>query len=446
MGSNKNSSSISQGLVSDYSTSPVPANEKKSFVNNAAVWFGFTVSISAFLTGGTLGAGLTAGKGIAAVLIGNSVLMVIAILLGIIGQRTGLTTAHLGRIVFGKKGSIISSVVLGTLGMCLIGVLMNSFGNSIAALLPGFPGFLAILIFAACITSSAIFGYKGLTIISYVAVPSLLILLAISLFASGKMVDGGLSAVFALQPAGELTMAAGISSVISTWANGACLSADISRYAKKPSHIVGSVFFGFIVGTSVFEGCAVVMSVATGATDFTGIFNALGLLIPGLLVLLLALWTTTDNNVYSSSLAYTNMSSLVGINIPKWGWTIICVAIAVLASTFGFANNFGKWLGYLGAFTTPFAGILIAHFWVLNSYKATSYRMPVGFRLSAFISWVLGFAVCRLVVANQAAIPVPSSIAGMLSGFLIYIVLSKLMDKEQSSDEIFTVAGEEAAK
>lgn len=431
--------SLASGMTNDYSTSPVPEKQKKSFVNNAAVWFGFTVSISAFLTGGTLGVGLTAGRGLAAVLIGNCVLMGIAVLLGIIGQRTGLTTASLGRIVFGKKGSVISSFILGALGMCLIGVLMNSFGSSIAALLPGFPGFLAILIFAICITSSAIFGYKGLTIISYIAVPSLLILLLISLISTSKLAGGSLSMVFAAKPVGELTMAAGISNVISTWANGACLSADISRYAKKPSHIVGSVAFGFIVGTSVFEGSAVLMSVATGKGNFTDIFSALGLLIPGLLVLLLALWTTTDNNVYSSSLAFTNMSELVGIKIPKWGWTIICVAIAVLASTFGFANNFGKWLGYLGAFTTPFAGVLIAHFWVLNSPKSTEYRMPAGFRLSAFLSWIIGFVICRLVVANQAAVPVPSSIAGMISGFVVYIILSKLLDKDKETDEHFII-------
>ena len=430
---------LSSGMTSDYSTSAVPENSKKSFVNSAAVWFGFTVSISAFLTGGTLGAGLTASKGLLAVLIGNCVLMVIAVLLGVIGQRTGLTTASLGRIVFGKKGSVISSVVLGVLGMCLIGVLMNSFGTSIAALLPGFPGFVAILIFAVCITSSAIFGYKGLTIISFIAVPALLILLLVSLIATSKHVGGDLSTVFAMQPVGELTMAAGISNVISTWANGACLSADISRYSKKPSHIVGSVAFGFIVGTSVFEGSAVLMSVATGKGNFTDIFNALGLLIPGLLVLLLALWTTTDNNVYSSSLAFTNMSELVGIKIPKWGWTIICVAIAVLASTFGFANNFGKWLGYLGAFTTPFAGVLIAHFWVLNSPKTKEYTMPVGFRPSAFLSWIIGFVVCRIVVANQAAIPLPSSIMGMATGFVVYIILAKLLDRKKDTDERFVI-------
>ena len=432
--------SVSSGMTNDYSTSAVPEESKKGFVNSAAVWFGFTVSISAFLTGGTLGVGLTASQGLAAVLIGNCVLMVIAVLLGVIGQRTGLTTASLGRIVFGKKGSVISSFILGALGMCLIGVLMNSFGSSIAALLPGFPGFLAILIFAVCITSSAIFGYKGLTVISYIAVPSLLLLLLISLVATSKVVGGNLSAVFSLKPAGELTMAAGISNVISTWANGACLSADISRYYKKPIHIVGSVAFGFIVGTSVFEGSAVIMSVATGKGNFTDIFSALGLLVPGLLVLLLALWTTTDNNVYSSSLAFTNMSELIGIKIPKWGWTIICIAIAVLASTFGFASNFSKWLGYLGAFTTPFAGVLIAHFWVLNSPNAKEYRTPIGFRPSAFLAWIIGFIACRLAVANQASIPVPSSIVGMATGFVVYIVLSKLLDKEKSDDERFVIA------
>ena len=178
---------------------------------------------------------------------------------------------------------------------------------------------------------------------------------------------------------------------------------------------------------------------ATGKGNFTDIFNALGLLIPGLLVLLLALWTTTDNNVYSSSLAFTNMSELVGIKIPKWGWTIICVAIAVLASTFGFANNFGKWLGYLGAFTTPFAGVLIAHFWVLNSPKTKEYTMPVGFRPSAFLSWIIGFVVCRIVVATQAAIPVPSSIMGMATGFVVYIILAKLLDRKKDTDERFVI-------
>ena len=49
--------SLASGMTNDYSTSPVPEKQKKSFVNNAAVWFGFTVSISAFLTGGTVHSG-----------------------------------------------------------------------------------------------------------------------------------------------------------------------------------------------------------------------------------------------------------------------------------------------------------------------------------------------------------------------------------------------------
>ena len=67
--------------------------------------------------------------------------------------------------------------------------------------------------------------------------------------------------------------------------------------------------------------------------------------------------------------------------------------------------------------------------------------MPVGFRLSAFLAWIIGFIVCRLVVVNQASIPVPSSIAGMVTGFVVYIVLSKLLDKDKSNDERFVIAG-----
>ena len=78
----------------------------------------------------------------------------------------------------------------------------------------------------------------------------------------------------------------------------------------------------------------------------------------------------------------------------------------------------------------------------MNSSRATSYRMPSGFRVSAFLAWVLGFIVCRIVVANQAAVPIPSSIAGMIAGFLLYIILSKLLDRKKETDEIFTISSE----
>lgn len=431
-----------RSFTDDYTTSVVPKSKRKSLVSIVAVWFGFVVSISAFLTGGTLGGGMTASTGLLAVLLGNAVLFVIASLIGVAGQRTGLTTYSMCRLIFGRRGSIISSVILGFLGMFLIGVLMNSFGNSIQALIPSCPRIAAVLLFAAAITSTSIFGMKGLSVISFIAMPSLWILLALSLHGAVG-VAGGFSNVFSATPAGSITLAAGVSSVISTWANGACLSADISRYARKPSHVVIGAGVGFLLGTALFEGVAVLSAIGTGNSDFTNMLATIGLLIPGILITLLALWTTTDNNVYSSSLAFTNMGDLIGFKLPKWAWTIICVLIAVIASTLGFASNFSAWLGYLGAATTPVAGILIAFFWVRNRNN-TKILAPAGFRISAFIAWAVSFVIVRIVVHNQAAIPVPSSMVGIICGFVLYLALSSFMDKSPAPEDTYFVIGTEA--
>lgn len=114
-------------------------------------------------------------------------------------------------------------------------------------------------------------------------------------------------------------------------------------------------------------------------------------------------------------------------------------AIAVIASTLGIAGNFGTWLGYLGSFATPLAGILIAHFWILNSVNSKSYKYPVGFRWTAFAAWVVGFIVCRYVVNNQAAIPVPSSICGMAVGIILYPILASIFKTDDAKCEAFTI-------
>ena len=76
----------------DFATAPVPMKERKGFWQTASVWVGWCISLSAFLTGGTIAAGCTLWEGLIAVLAGNLLLVLIGSLHGIIGFRTGLTT------------------------------------------------------------------------------------------------------------------------------------------------------------------------------------------------------------------------------------------------------------------------------------------------------------------------------------------------------------------
>ena len=49
------------GLGNDYATGTVPLSKRRGFSATASVWVGWCISLSAFLTGGTIGAGNTLG-------------------------------------------------------------------------------------------------------------------------------------------------------------------------------------------------------------------------------------------------------------------------------------------------------------------------------------------------------------------------------------------------
>jgi len=383
---------------------------------------GWCVSPSAFMTGGIIGAGSTAGRGLAAVLLGNLLLVVIASLVGIIGCKTGFTTYSILRIVFGKKGSLISSLLIGILAMGFIGVLLNAFGLSLHSLIPSIPVWLAIVIFSVCVTSTAILGFKGLSFISNIAAPILWIFLALGVFVTAKNV-GSFGSIFAITPKNPLPFVVCVGAAFTTWVTGAAIVCDVMRYAKKPSHVIIASIFGYIAGAAVFEFSSVLTAIGVGSSNIVNVMASLGLLIPGVVILALALWTTTDNNIYSTALAFTNLSEIIKIKVSKPVWTIIAISIALITSLFGLATKFLVWLNLIGILAPPLAGIMIAHFWILN-YNKKDMKIPEGIRISAFIAWIISALIAKY--SNFAA---PAFIS-ITSSFIIYLILSKLMDRE----------------
>ncbi len=434
--STKEVKQVNQDIQNDYCLEKVPKEKRRGLIATATVWIGWCISLSAFMTGGTIGAGCTAGKGVLAVLCGNLFLMAIAIFIGMIGYRTGLTTYSIGRIVFGKKGSIITSLLMGVLSMGFIGVLLNSFGNALHSIVPQIPSQAAVIGFAVLVALAAIFGFKGLSFVSTIATPALWILLII-MFISTIKYGGGMSQIFGIQPETPISFSTAMGAAIATWVVGAALVSDVTRYCKKASHVIIGAFSGYILGAALFEGVAVISSVATHQGDFVKVMGLLGLLIPAIIILALALWTTTNNNIYSSALAFTNLSELLHIKVSKPVWTIISIIIAIAVALLGLASKFIVWLNFIGTLMPPFAGILIAHFWIIHRDK-TKVFMPSGFRWTALVSWVLA-----IVVAKVSHVTIPA-IIGLIAGLIIYAILGSIFkEKESQKGEIFTIAAAE---
>lgn len=407
-------------LHHDYALDPVPAERRRGGYALVAVWMGWVISTSSLLVGGTVGAGTTFSVGLTAIILGNALLAVIAGLVGYVGYRTGLTTYLASRLLFGSRGSVVPSIVLGVLAMGFIGVLMDAFGTAMNALVPAVPWTAFVIAFALAITLTAIFGFRGLAVLSAVAVPAMVLFAVASIGRIGGSEGGFATAVDAV-PETSIGFSAAMTAVIATWITGAALVSDVGRYARRPLHIFLGAFAGYVLGAGTFEATAMLSASAVGNANFVFVMSQLGLLVPAAIILALTLWTTTDNNLYSASLAFTNASRMVGRTVSKRVWVLVSVAIAVITAFGGFAADFGAFLGIIATVTPPFAGIFIAHFYVLGHLRrhteAEIADTPVV-RWSPLAAWAVASAFVYLTDLTL------EPIVGLLLGGAAYSALA----------------------
>jgi cytosine permease len=412
-------------LQHDYALDAVPDRRRRSGYALVSVWMGWVISTSSLLVGGTVGGGTTFGQGLTAIILGNVILAVIGGLVGYVGYRTGLTTYLASRLLFGARGSVLPSLVLGILAMGFIGVLMDAFGIAMNALLPAVPWSVWVIAFAVVVTATAIFGFRGLAVLSVVAAPTMIAFAVLSIVRIGTG-ENGFETALGHSPETPIGFSAAMTAVIATWITGAALVSDVGRYAKRPSHIFIGAVCGYVLGAGTFESTAMLSASAVGDSNFVAVMSQLGLLVPAAVILALTLWTTTDNNLYSASLAFTNTSKVAGKTIDKRVWVLVSVAIAVLTAFGGFAADFGSFLMIIATVTPPFAGIFITHFYVLGHLRAHTADDLGGappVRWSAIAGWVVSSAVVYLIEAPL------EPLVGLVLGGLIYGALALALDR-----------------
>ncbi|CAN5902977.1 cytosine permease [soil metagenome] len=429
-GARRSGNETGEGVLHDYALAAVPIDNRRGVYQMTAVWMGWCISISAFLVGGAIGAGTTFGEGMAAIVLGNVALALVGGLVGYVGYRTGLTTYLVSHILFGVRGSIVPSVILGVLAMGFIGVLMDAFGGAITALVPGLNWTAVVLLFALLVTVTAIFGFRGLAALSSVAVPAMFLLAALGLIRIATS-EGGFSTVLAAAPEEPIGFRAAVAAVIAVWITGAALACDIGRYARNSKLIVIGAVAGYVLGAGFFETAATLTAMEVGDPNFVVVMSGLGLLLPAAIVLALALWTTTDNNLYSASLAFTNASDTVGRTVPKWVWVLVSIAIATGTAFLGFAQEFLSWLQIIATVTPPFAGILIAHFFAMGGIRQPVDRQLEALpavRVEALAAWLLAS------LFNYYTDVFIAPLTGVIVGGVLYVAFSFIARKLGSDD------------
>ncbi|OLR56179.1 thiamine permease [Hornefia porci] len=408
----------------DNATRRVPEDEKKGFLSIAFVAAGYCICMSGLYTGSAIAFGMTFKNALIAVVIGNIILSLYGGAIGAAGAKEGVASAMLARHSFGREGSKFIGILLAVVMLGWFAVQVGFFGSTMAALFPnagvitqkyvaaGWGGILMMI--------TAYFGYKGLNALSYVAVPLIAILATVGSVIAVENA-GGLSTILNIAPNKPMTIGAAVVTIVGSFAGGAAAQSDITRYAKTPKTAWAGTIFGYLIANSFVILAGYIIAASTGESDLPVAFLAMGLGAAALIILILAQWTTNDNNLYTASLGLSNC-----LPFTKHQIVLGAGVLATLVGAMGLADYFTTWLSILGIGLPPVAGTIICDYYLLRERK---YEYGPGTKYSkvnlwAFISMIGGIIVGFTVNWGIA------SINSLAVSIVVYYIFMKLFGEK----------------
>ena len=404
-----------QKIDIDYAESAVPAASRRSLLTMFMIMLGFTFFSASMWVGQELADGLDLGGFISSLILGGIVLGVYTGLLGYVGADSGLTLDLLSRKAFGSKGSYLPSAMISFTQIGWFGVGVAMFAIPVANELLGgstVAEWVLVIAAGACMTASAYFGIESLTIVSYIAVPSVAILGTIAMIMAVVNGDGTIVDQFA-KSSGTLTITGGAGLVIGSFVSGGTATPNFTRFAKNGKVGLITTVVAFFIGNSLMFFFGGISSVYVGGNDIFEVMINLGLFYLAIIVLGLNIWTTNDNALYSAGLGLANI-----FGQKKKTMVLISGIFGTLAAVWLYWNFCG-WLNILNC-TLPPVGIIIiiSYFTDRKNYEDTVIRETVNW--FAVIGVVAGAAVANLLHWGIV------SINGMVVAAAFYLIGNKL--------------------
>ena len=406
-------------IDSDYPLSEVPQGARKGLFSTSILLFGFTFFTATMFAGGKIGMAFDFTSLIWAAVIGNLLLGLYAAVLGYIACRSGLNSVLMGRFCFGEVGSKLSDVLL---GFTQIG--WYAWGTATIAIvlvkILGLPEELTIPLmvlfgFGFCIT--AFIGYKGLDMLSRVAVPAMMILLGCSLWIATRDA-GGMTALMAIEPKESMSLSVAITMVFGTFVSGATQATNWTRFAKSGRVAMLSSLLGFFIGNGLMIIAGAYGAIVYQQPDVVEVLVLQGLSMAAVVMLFLNLWTTQDNTIYNFAAAGCN---LLRTNRRKLV-TLVGAGIGTLLAIAGMYEMLIPFLILLGSIIPPIGGVIMADFFYGHKghYPKLQETQLPAFNWIGLSAYAIG-AVCAYLS------PWIAPIVGIAVAALAYIVLSKLL-------------------
>ena len=395
----------------DYTEAAVPQTERRGFLTMFMIMLGFTFFSASMWVGQELSNGLDFGGFIKSLLLGGAILGVYTGLLGYVGAKTGLSLDLLSRKAFGTQGSKLPSAMISFTQIGWFGVGLAMFAIPIAKELLGDSQvwmWVLVVIAGICMTASAYFGIKSLTIVSYIAVPLVAILGTVAMIMAIQRGDGTFLDNFA-KKSGNLTIIGGAGLVVGSFVSGGTATPNFTRFAKNGISGLITTVIAFFIGNSLMFFFGAVANVYVGGNDIFEIMVNLNMFWMAVLVLGMNIWTTNDNALYTAGLGLANI-----FGTRKKPMVLIAGLIGTVAAVWLY-NNFCNWLNVLNC-TLPPIGIILVLDYLLNRKDYDTIETTRVVNWYAIAGVVLG-----AVLANLVSWGIPS-VNGMALAAVCYLI------------------------
>jgi NCS1 nucleoside transporter family len=402
-----------------HSIEPIPESDKDSTgPQQMWIWAGANIAPINWALG-ALGIVLKLGlwETIAVIVLGNLVGCAIFSAFTVMGHKTGVNQMVLSRSAFGRRGAYLPSALMFLMTLGWIGV-NTYFPVKIAVAILGQFGipdtwptnFVVVTVVMVIQVLIGIYGFYAIRTFEKYTVPVTVVIMALmSVLAWTRpgVVNWGLTS--SLPPAAHfamltlLTTAIGVGWGISwvTWAS------DYSRFVPRSvpsSSVFWHSYVGMFVPTVWLAILGATIASTTMDTDPAKMVSTVFGGVTSLLVLLLVLHgpvATNILNVYSAALAALSM----GIRVSRTAIALIAGIVGYLVTLYflaqpSFAKAFDNWMISLLLWMSPWAGVILADFYIARHGKidvAELYKDPErsaygDINWGAIVSFVAGLA------------------------------------------------------
>lgn len=415
-----------QTIDKDYPLDHVPQSARVGLISLSAVLLGCTFFSPTMVAGGQVASAFNLNSFLGVMVLGNLILGLYVAIMAVIGTKTGLTSVLLSRYTLGLGGAKWAGFLLGGTQLGWYAVSAAYVAEIFVKALNMPNSYLFWAIFWSVIMGiTAVYGFKAMEIVSYIAIP-LILILTIWTPILGVQKAGSWAVLGAIQPSAPgMPLTTALTIIVGTFASMGTQVTNWSRFAKNTTISFIAALLAFFLGNGLMIFAGGIGAIAFQQPDIVEVFLQMGIIFWALIILTINIWTTNDAAAYAFGVAGSEFFNKENKRpFIVWG-----VAIATVLAATGAYNFFIPFLIALGVFIPPLGGTIIGDYlftWKTHMPNLKDVEFKT-FRVANIIAYLIGTLAAWLGQKYAFGIP---PLQGIIAAALMVPVMNAVIKND----------------